>query len=84
LDHGIAGEYVTRLLGQAGQFRGFPAAVRTDQARQEIARWQRDYNEVRPHSSIGRIDPHLRNSLQRVASSMAMHCINRRSIISKP
>jgi len=27
------------------------------QARQEIARWRRDYNEVRPHSSIGRIPP---------------------------
>ena len=30
-DHGIGGEYVTRLLEQAGQFRGFPDAVRTDQ-----------------------------------------------------
>jgi putative transposase len=113
VDHGIGGEYVTRLLDQAGQFRGFPMAVRTDQgpeftsramlawtcrravrhllndagtptqnayiesfngkfrdeclneqwfetlaqARQEIARWRRDYNEVRPHSSIGRIPP---------------------------
>ncbi|MDR1227942.1 MAG: transposase, partial [Azoarcus sp.] len=27
------------------------------QARQEIARWRRDYNEVRPHSSVGRIPP---------------------------
>src|SRR6187200_198611 len=27
----ISGEYVTRLLEQAGQFRGFPNAVRTDQ-----------------------------------------------------
>ena len=31
VDHGIGGEYVTRLLEQAGQFRGFPDAVRTDQ-----------------------------------------------------
>ena len=27
------------------------------QARQEVARWRRDYNEARPHSSIGRIPP---------------------------
>jgi putative transposase len=27
------------------------------QARQEIARWRCDYNQVRPHSSIGRIPP---------------------------
>ena len=27
------------------------------QARQEIARWRRDYNEVRPHSAVGRIPP---------------------------
>ena len=27
------------------------------QARTEIAAWRRDYNEVRPHSSIGRIPP---------------------------
>jgi len=27
------------------------------QAREAIAHWRRDYNEVRPHSSIGRIPP---------------------------
>jgi len=27
------------------------------QARHEIARWRRDYNEVRPHSAVGRIPP---------------------------
>ncbi|MFO0009116.1 MAG: transposase, partial [Betaproteobacteria bacterium] len=27
------------------------------QARQAISRWRRDYNEVRPHSAIGRIPP---------------------------
>jgi len=113
VDYGISGQYVTRLLDQAALFRGYPAAVRTDngpeftcrafiawtqshgirhiliepgrpmqngyiesfngrfrdeclnehwfetlhQARTEIGKWRRDYNEVRPHSSIGRIPP---------------------------
>ncbi|MDW8312012.1 MAG: IS3 family transposase [Burkholderiales bacterium] len=113
VDWGISGEYVTRLLDRAARFRGYPAAVRTDngpeflsrafiawtqkhrvrhlliepgkpmqngtiesfngkfrdeclnehwfqtlqQAREVIAHWRRDYNEVRPHSSIGRIPP---------------------------
>lgn len=113
VDHGMGGEYVTRLLDRAGQFQGYPRAIRTDQgpeftrrafmawaaargvkhllndagkptqnayiesfngkfrdeclneqwfeslhqARQEIARWRRDYNEQRPHSAIGRIPP---------------------------
>ena len=30
VDHGISGEYVTRLLDQAACFRGYPSAVRTD------------------------------------------------------
>lgn len=113
VDYGISCQYVTRLLDQAAQFRGYPTAVRTDngpefssrafiawaqghgiryiliepgrpmqngyiesfngrfrdeclnehwfetlhQARTEIAKWRRDYNEVRPHGSIGRIPP---------------------------
>jgi putative transposase len=113
VDYGISGQYVTRVLDQVVRFRGYPAAVRTDngpeftsraflawthkngirhiliepgkpmqngyiesfngkfrdeclneqwfeslpQARQCIARWRQDYNEVRPHSSLGRIPP---------------------------
>ena len=113
VDCGISGEYVTRLLDRAAVFRGYPAAVRTDngpeftsrafiawtikhrvrhlliqpgkpmqngyiesfngkfrdeclnehwfqtlsQARAVIADWRRDYNEVRPHGTIGRIPP---------------------------
>jgi len=113
VDHGISGQYVTRLLDQVALFRGHPRAVRTDngpeftsrafmgwaqtrgirhlliqpgkpmqnafiesfngklrdeclnehwfetlhQARTAIAAWRRDYNEVRPHSSVGRIPP---------------------------
>jgi putative transposase len=113
VDYGISGVYVTRLLDQAARFRGYPAAVRTDngpeftsrafiawaqthgirhiliepgrpmqngyiesfngrfrdeclnehwfetlhQARTMIAAWRQDYNEVRPHGSIGRIPP---------------------------
>uniref|UniRef100_UPI00313ADDD0 IS3 family transposase n=1 Tax=Hydrogenophaga sp. OTU3427 TaxID=3043856 RepID=UPI00313ADDD0 len=113
VDYGISGQYVTRVLDQVARFRGYPAAVRTDngpeftsraflawahthgirhiliepgkpmqngyiesfngkfrdeclneqwfeslsQARECIARWRQDYNEVRPHSSLGRIPP---------------------------
>ncbi len=113
VDYGISGQYVTRVLDQVARFRGYPAAVRTDngpeftsraflawthkngirhiliepgkpmqngyiesfngkfrdeclneqwfeslhQARACIARWRQDYNEVRPHSSLGRIPP---------------------------
>jgi putative transposase len=113
VDHGISGQYVTRLLDQAAIFRGYPLAVRTynapeftsrtlmawatehgvrhiliqpgrpmqngytesfngkfcdeclneqwvqtlPQARTCIAEWRRGYNEVRPHSSLGRIPP---------------------------
>lgn len=113
VDYGISGQYVTRLLDRAAIFRGYPAAVRTDngpeftcrafiawaqahdvrhiliqpgrpmqngyiesfngkfrdeclnehwfetlmQARSEIATWRQDYNEVRPHSSLGRMPP---------------------------
>ncbi len=115
VDYGISGQYVTRLLDQAAQFRGYPKAVRTDngpeftsnafmawaqansikhiliqpgrpmqngyiesfngkfrdeclnehwfqtlaQARETIYLWRKDYNEIRPHSSIGRIPPAL-------------------------
>jgi putative transposase len=113
VDFGLNANYVTRLLDQAAQFRGYPKAIRSDngpeftarafaawarqhnikhiliepgsptqnayiesfngtfrdeclneqwfislaEARIEIARWRRDYNEVRPHSSCGRIPP---------------------------
>jgi len=113
VDYGISGQYVTRILDRAAIFRGYPAAVRTDngpeftsrafmawasshgiehiliqpgrpmqngyiesfngkfrdeclneqwfqtlpQARATISTWRQDYNEVRPHSSLGRIPP---------------------------
>lgn len=31
VDHGISGQYVTRVLERAGRFRGFPRSIRTDQ-----------------------------------------------------
>ena len=31
VDHGICGNYVTRVLESIGQFRGLPRAIRTDQ-----------------------------------------------------
>ena len=113
VDYGISGQYVTRVLDQVARFRGYPAAVRTDngpeftsraflawahkngirhiliepgkpmqngyiesfngkfrdeclnenwfeslaQAREVIAIWRQDYNEVRPHGTIGRMPP---------------------------
>lgn len=113
LDHSITGLYVTRVLDQAARFRGYPAAIRTDQgpeftskaldqwayrngvelkliqpgkptqnafiesfngkfrdeclnehwftslgqARAIVAAWRRDYNECRPHSSLGDLTP---------------------------
>jgi len=71
VDHSISGQYVTRVLEQVARFRGYPQAVRTDngpeftsraflawtQARTTVAAWRTDYNEVRPHSSLGRIPP---------------------------
>nr|WP_157359552.1 IS3 family transposase [Caldimonas brevitalea] len=129
VDYGISGEYVTRLLDRAARFRGYPAAVRTDngpeftsrafiawtiehgvrhlliqpgrpmqngyiesfngkfrdeclnehwfqtlqQARETIAHWRRDYNEVRPHSSIGRIPPSRFAEQHRQHSGSAAH-----------
>ncbi len=130
VDYGISGLYVTRLLDQAARFRGYPAAVRTDngleftsrafiawtqehhirhiliepgrpmqngyiesfngkfrdeclnehwfqnlrQARTEIAVWRSDYNEVRPHSSIGRIPPaRYAEQLRQQAGDAARH-----------
>lgn len=32
VDHGIGGEYVTRVLERVGQFRGYLEGLRTDQA----------------------------------------------------
>jgi putative transposase len=43
VDYGISGQYVTRLLDQAALFRGYPAAVRTDNG-----------PEFTPGSSAGR------------------------------
>ena len=113
VDFGMDGTYVTRILDQAANFRGYPQAIRTDNgpeftsrtfmgwaqshgiehlliepgrpmqngyienfngcfrdeclneqvftnpanARAVIVAWRRDYNEVRPHSSCGRMPP---------------------------
>jgi putative transposase len=48
------------------------------QARQEISRWRRDYNEVRPHSAIGRIPPAQFAAAHRQLAGDAQHP-NRRS-----
>jgi putative transposase len=41
------------------------------QARQCIAEWRQDYNEVRPHSSLGRIPPAQFAQQQRIESNAA-------------
>lgn len=33
VDYGISGKYVTGILDRAGQFRGYPPAIRTEQGR---------------------------------------------------
>ena len=38
VDYGISGQYVIRLLDQAARFRGYPAAVRTDNGPKFISR----------------------------------------------
>jgi len=43
------------------------------QARQEITRWRRDYNEVRPHSAIGRIPPAQFAAAHRQLAGDAQH-----------
>ncbi|WP_457446189.1 integrase core domain-containing protein, partial [Roseateles sp. P5_E4] len=44
------------------------------QARTEIAAWRRDYNEVRPHGSIGRIPPaQFAEQHRRNAADPALH-----------
>ena len=43
------------------------------QARIAIAEWRRDYNEVRPHSSIGRIPPARFAELHRRNAGCAVH-----------
>lgn len=113
VDHSISGIYVSRVLDQAAQFRGYPHAIRTDQgpeftckaldqwayqhgvqlkliepgkptqnafiesfngkfrdeclndhwftslpqARSIVAKWRRDYNECRPHSTLNYLTP---------------------------
>ena len=132
IDFGISGLYVTRLLDQAATFRGYPAAIRTDngpeftsrafmgwahthgirhiltqpgkpmqngyiesfngkfrdeclneqwfetlhQARYAIASWRQDYNEVRPHSSCGRMPPAQFAALHRQHAADAAKPIN--------
>lgn len=126
-DQAIGGAYVTRILDRIATFRGYPAAIRTDQgpeftgraldqwayrhgvqlkliqagkptqnafiesfngrfrdeclndhwftslnhARQLIAEWRRDYNEQRPHSSLGYRTPAERAAEHRKGASAA-------------
>ena len=46
------------------------------QAREEIAQWRQDYNEVRPHSSLGRIPPAAFAQKHRCGTTAASDSIN--------
>jgi len=46
------------------------------QAREEIAHWRQDYNEVRPHSSLGRIPPAAFAQKHRSGTTAASDPIN--------
>ncbi len=46
------------------------------QAREEIAHWRQDYNEVRPHSSLGRIPPAAFAQKHRSGTPAASDSIN--------
>ena len=46
------------------------------QAREEIALWRQDYNEIRPHSSLGRIPPAAFAQKHRSGTSAASDSIN--------
>jgi putative transposase len=46
------------------------------QARPVIAQWRKDYNEVRPHSSIGRVPPAKFAELQRQRAGVAAQALS--------
>ena len=50
------------------------------QARTTIAAWRRDYNEVRPHSSLGRIPPARFAEMQRQRAGVASRLPTDRAI----
>jgi putative transposase len=138
VDFGMGASYVTRLLDETAQFRGYPQAIRTDngpeftskaflawtqtheikhiliqpgrpmqngyiesfngsfrdeclnehwfgslaEVRATISHWRRDYNEVRPHSSCGRIPPAKFAAQHRQLTADAANLINPISTIN--
>ena len=52
------------------------------QAREEIAQWRQDYNEVRPHSSLGRIPPAAFAQEHRSGTTAASDSINQQKSIN--
>ncbi|WP_231741419.1 IS3 family transposase [Paucibacter sp. KCTC 42545] len=56
VDYGISGQYVTRLLDRAAIFRGYPAAVRTDNGPEFTCRAHGDGSFGRRLAQLARID----------------------------
>ncbi len=57
VDTSIGGKRVCRVLDRLAEMRGLPGFTTMQQAKSIIETWRMDYNEARPHSSLGDLSP---------------------------
>ena len=61
VDHGMSGEYVTRVLDRVGQFRSLPQVIRTNRgpeiAGNALNRWAYRYRVTLPLIQAGKPSP---------------------------